>query len=77
METVTLRGFRKGDEFAVSDVICTTLAISNRRDYSPEFIEENIKSHSPEVIAARAMPSRTAGLRPQAGNGSTARTGSL
>ena len=41
METVTLRRFRKGDEFAVSDVICTTLAISNRKDYSPAFIEES------------------------------------
>ena len=54
MEAVTLRRFQKGDEFAVSDVICTTLAISNRKDYSPEFIKENIKSHSPEIIAARA-----------------------
>lgn len=54
MDTVTLRRFRKGDEFTVSDVICTTLAISNRKDYSPEFIEENIKSHFPEGIAARA-----------------------
>ncbi|MCI7795509.1 MAG: hypothetical protein MR528_04335 [Lachnospiraceae bacterium] len=26
METVTLRRFRSGDEFAVSDVICATLA---------------------------------------------------
>ena len=54
MRTATLRRFRNGDEFAVSDVICTTLAISNRKDYSPAFIEENIRSHSPEVIAARA-----------------------
>lgn len=54
MDTVTLRRFQKGDEFAVSDVICTTLAISNRKDYSPEFIKENIKSHSPKIIAARA-----------------------
>ena len=54
MKTITLRRFRNGDEFAVSDVICTTLAISNRKDYSPGFIEENIRSHSPEVIADRA-----------------------
>nr|WP_325196400.1 GNAT family N-acetyltransferase [uncultured Oscillibacter sp.] len=54
METVKLRRFRNGDEFAVSDVICTTLAISNRKDYSPEFIEKSIKSHSPEVIAEKA-----------------------
>lgn len=54
MEKVTLRRFRKDDEYAVSDVICTTLAISNQKDYSPAFIEENIRSHSPEVIAQRA-----------------------
>ena len=54
METVTLRRFKKGDECAVSDVICTTLTISNRKDYSSAFIEENIRSHSPEMIAERA-----------------------
>ena len=54
MDAITLRRFRKGDELAVSEVICTTLAISNRKDYSPGFIEENIRSRSPEVIPARA-----------------------
>ena len=54
METITLRRFQKDDEYAISDVICTTLAISNQKDYSPEFIKENIRSHSPEVIAERA-----------------------
>lgn len=49
-----IRRFQKGDELAVSEVICTTLAISNQKDYSPEFIKENIRSHSPEVIAERA-----------------------
>ena len=53
MNTVTLRRFQAGDEFAVSAVICTTLAISNRKDYPPAFIEENIRSHSPAVIAER------------------------
>ena len=53
MRTVTLRRFRRGDEFAVSEVICATLAISNRRDYPAAFIEENIRSHSPEEIAER------------------------
>ena len=41
---------QNGDEAEVSDVICTTLSISNRNDYPPEFIQENIESHSPEVI---------------------------
>lgn len=51
MGTVTLRPFKNGDEFAVSDVICTTLAISNQKDYEPAFIENNIKSHRPTAIA--------------------------
>lgn len=54
METVKLRGFQNGDEFAVSEVICTTLAISNRKDYSPEYIEKMIRSYSPEKVAAKA-----------------------
>lgn len=54
MNAVTLRRFESGDEWAVSEVICTTLAISNRRDYSPGFIEESIRSHTPEAVAAIA-----------------------
>ncbi|MGN0280565.1 MAG: GNAT family N-acetyltransferase [Lachnospiraceae bacterium] len=54
MKPVFVRKFQEGEEFAVSEVIRTTLAISNRKDYSPEFIEENIRSHSPEVILSRA-----------------------
>ena len=54
MNKVTLRRFRPGDEYAVSDLIRKTLAVSNRKDYPPEFIKENISSHSPEVIAAKA-----------------------
>lgn len=54
MNKVTLRRFRPGDEYAVSDLIRKTLAVGNRKDYPPEFIKENISSHSPEMIAARA-----------------------
>lgn len=54
---ISVRKFRKGDETAVSEIIRTTLFVSNSKDYSPEFIEENIKSHSPEVIASRAAES--------------------
>lgn len=54
MNMGTLRRFRGGDEFAVSDVICKTMMISNRKDYSPAFIEESIRGHSPEAIAANA-----------------------
>ena len=56
-KTISVRKFQTGDEYAVSDVICTTLSVSNSKDYSPDFIEENIKSHTPEVIASRAAES--------------------
>lgn len=51
---ITIRKFRKGDEAAVSDVICTTLSVSNSKDHSAEFIEESIKNHSPQLVALRA-----------------------
>ena len=51
---IAVRKFRKGDEFAVADVIRTTLTISNIHDYTPKFIRDNIESHSPEIIAERA-----------------------
>lgn len=54
MEEITLRRFQPGDEFAVSDLICTTLKISNGKDYPPAFIEESIRDHSPALIAERA-----------------------
>ena len=51
---VVIRRFRAGDEAAVSEVIRTTLDVSNRRDYTPEFIEERIREYSPERVAASA-----------------------
>lgn len=54
---ITIRRFRKGDEAAVSHVICTTLSISNRKDHSAEFIEESINNHSPSLVALRAEES--------------------
>lgn len=54
---IAIRQFRNGDEVAVADVIRTTLAVSNIRDYSAEYIRDNIESHSPEIIAKRAAES--------------------
>lgn len=54
---IAVRKFRNGDEAAVSDVIRTTLTVSNLWDYPPEFIKDNIESHSPEVMAKRAAES--------------------
>ena len=52
-----VRKFRDGDETAVSDVIRTTLKVSNAHDYSAEFIKETIECYSPEAIAKRAADS--------------------
>lgn len=57
MKKISVRRFKDEDEAAVSDVIGTTLSVSNRKDYSSGFIEENIRSHSPQVIASRAKES--------------------
>lgn len=50
MKSVTIRRFREGDAFAVSEMICTTLAVSNSRDYPPAFIGESIRQHTPEHV---------------------------
>ncbi|MDD6316154.1 MAG: GNAT family N-acetyltransferase [Clostridia bacterium] len=54
MNRIILRRFRKGDEPAVSNVICTTLAVSNRKAYSAAFLEKQIRSYSPAQIAVIA-----------------------
>lgn len=53
-DKISIRPFVNGDETEVSKVVCQTIEISNKNDYPHEFIEENVKSHSPEVIAERA-----------------------
>ena len=50
MKSVTIRRFREGDAFAVSEMICTTLAVSNSRDYPRAFIGESIRQHTPEHV---------------------------
>lgn len=51
---ISTRPFRPGDEKDVANVIRRTLEISNKDDYSPDFIRANIESHSPDVVAAQA-----------------------
>lgn len=51
---ISIRLFKDSDAKAVSEVICHTLEVSNNKDYSAEFIEENVKRHSPEIVAERA-----------------------
>ena len=56
-QKVEIRPYKTGDEFEISKLICHTLQVSNQKDYSKEFIEENVKSHSPQVMAERANSS--------------------
>ena len=51
---MTIRRFAKGDAQAVSDLIAATLRISNRKDYSEEYIENDIRCLQPEDIEKRA-----------------------
>ena len=51
---MNIRRFDSGDAQAVSDVIITTLRISNTRDYPPDMMEEMILHLQPEDILQRA-----------------------
>ena len=51
---MTIRRFDPRDVRAVSDVIITTLRISNTRDYPPDMMEELILHMQPEDIMQRA-----------------------
>ena len=51
---MNIRRFASGDAQAVSDVIITTLRISNTRDYPPDMMEELILHMQPEDILKRA-----------------------
>lgn len=49
-----IRPFTNTDAKAVSEMIIRTMRISNVKDYSPEMMEECVKSQSPENIIQRA-----------------------
>ncbi len=51
---ITIRDFINEDAKEMAQVIATTLKISNRKDYSEEFILDSIKSHSAEQILENA-----------------------
>ena len=50
----TIRKFREEDAAEVSDLIVTTLRVSNSRDYSPEYIEKDVAAFTPEKVVERA-----------------------
>ena len=49
-----IRRFQPEDAVETAQVIAETLLISNRKDYSREYIESMIASHSAEIISQRA-----------------------
>ena len=51
---MTVRRLEEKDAQAVSELIITTIRISNTRDYPPELMEELVKTQTPEHILERA-----------------------
>ena len=49
-----IRVFKQEDAGEVAKLIAETLKVSNSKDYSSEYINENITSHSAEVLIERA-----------------------
>lgn len=49
-----IRRFQTEDAIETAQVIARTLEISNSRDYSKEYIEANIVSHSAKILIERA-----------------------
>ena len=49
-----IRLFQQGDAIEVASLIARTLKESNSQDYSAEYIEDTIASHSAEVLTERA-----------------------
>ncbi|MBR7165399.1 MAG: GNAT family N-acetyltransferase [Clostridia bacterium] len=50
-----IRAFTPEDAVETEQLIAKTLRESNSKDYSAKYIEENIASHSAEVLIARAQ----------------------
>lgn len=54
MSNTIIRSFKYEDAAELARVIAETLRISNSRDYSKEYIEANILSHSADVLIERS-----------------------
>ena len=54
MNEFAIRRFQDKDAEPVSEMIADTLRTTNSRDYSPEYIENDVKKLSPEHIRERA-----------------------
>ena len=51
---LVLRPYRDSDGAGMAELIAHTLKISNKNDYSPEYLERIARSHSPAFFAERA-----------------------
>ena len=49
-----IRLFKQEDAIEVAQLVAETLKVSNSKDYSSEYIHDNITSHSAEVLIERA-----------------------
>ena len=49
-----IRLFQQGDAIEVAQLVAKTLKASNSKDYSTEYIDDNIASHSADVLIERA-----------------------
>ena len=49
-----IRLFKQEDAIEVAQLVAETLKVSNSKDYSSAYINDNITSHSAEVLIERA-----------------------
>ena len=56
-EGIVVRPFEKGDEAAMAEMIAYTLRVSNRNDYTPEYLEDIVNHYSPEFFTEHAADS--------------------
>ena len=51
---IAVRPYEKGDETAMAEMIAYTLRVSNRDDYTPEYLEDIVRHYPPEFFTGRA-----------------------
>ena len=56
-ECFVVRPFEKGDETAMAGMIAYTLRVSNRDDYTPEYLEDIVNHYPPEFFTEHAADS--------------------
>lgn len=57
VESIVVRPFEKGDETAMAEMIAHTLRVSNRDDYTPEYLEGIVNHYPPEFFTEHAEDS--------------------